>query len=129
MPSKARGLRMVTHSFNRASGPTSARRASPWTTTKSNAEPMTIAPGGGKQIVILASAADAVAIQLRVRLARPDVVVVTPSDLSRSGWSYRPGRRESTIVVGGETLWSHDIAAVITRLPWISEVELPHIIA
>lgn len=69
------------------------------------------------------------AIQLPVRLARPDVVVVTPSDLSRSGWSYRPGRRESAIVVGGETLGSHDIAAVITRLPWISEVELPHIIA
>ena len=90
---------------------------------------MTIAPGDGKRIVILASAADAVAIQLPVRLGRPHVVVVTPNDLSRSGWSYRPGRRESAIVVGGETLGSHDIAAVITRLPWISEVELPHIIA
>jgi hypothetical protein len=89
----------------------------------------TIATGGGKQVVILASAADAVAIQLPARLARPDVVVVTPSDLSQPGWWYRPGRRESAIVVGGERLESHNIAAVVTRVPWIAEAELPHIVA
>lgn len=90
---------------------------------------MTLAPSGGKRIVILASAADAVAVQLPARLGRSDVAVVTPSDLSQPGWLYRPGRRESAIVVEGQVLRSHDIAAVVTRLPWISEVELPHIVA
>ena len=90
---------------------------------------MTIAPGGGKRIIILASSADAVAIDLPARLARSDIAVVTPTDLSQPGWSYRPGRRESAIVVGREMLQCHDIAAVVTRLPWVSDVELPHIVA
>jgi len=90
---------------------------------------VTIAPGGGKRIIILASSADAVAIDLPARLARSDIAVVTPTDLSQPGWSYRPGRRESAIVVGGEMLQCHDIAAVVTRLPWVSDVELPHIVA
>jgi hypothetical protein len=87
------------------------------------------AAGPGKRIVILASAADEVALSLPRRLSRPDVVVVTPVNLSQPGWSYRPGADASAIVAEGNVLRSADIGAVVTRLPWMSEFELPHIIA
>lgn len=82
-----------------------------------------------KRIVILASAADEVALALPQRLSRPDVLVVTPADLSLPGWSYRPGSPGSVLVARGELLRSDEVAAVITRLPRLSEMELPQIIA
>jgi hypothetical protein len=76
----------------------------------------------------LASAADDVALSLPNRLSRSDVVVVTPGDLSQPGWCYLPGTCASTIVAAGEVLGSEEIAAVVTRLPWVSEFELPQIV-
>jgi hypothetical protein len=79
--------------------------------------------------VVLASAADEIALSLPHRLHRSDLIVVAPVDLSRPGWSYRPNAGASAIVAGGEVLGSEDIAAVITRLPWVSEFDLPQIVA
>lgn len=94
----------------------------------SSSQPVTLADGPGKRTVVLASAADDVALSLSKRLTRPDVVVVTPGDLSRPGWCYLPGTCASTIVAEGEILGSEKIAAVVTRLPWVSEFELPQIV-
>lgn len=82
-----------------------------------------------KRTVVLASAADEVALRLPRQLTRPDVVVITPRDLSRAGWCYRPGAGRSTIVAGSEILESEQLVAVVTRLPWVSERELSHIVA
>jgi hypothetical protein len=81
----------------------------------------------GRPIVILASVADDVALRLPERLARPDVLVMTPADLSQPGWAYRPGRAGSELVANGQVLRSQGIAGVVTRLPWISEAELMRI--
>ncbi len=53
---------------------------------------------------------------------------MTPADLSRPGWCYRPGRQPSTLVAAGEQVASEQIAGVVTRLAWISELELAHIV-
>lgn len=82
-----------------------------------------------KRTLVLASAADEVALRLPWQLARPEVVVITPRDLSRAGWCYRPGTDHSTLVAGSESLRSEQLAAVVTRLPWVSELELSHIVA
>ncbi|MEJ7809756.1 MAG: hypothetical protein WKG32_04990 [Gemmatimonadaceae bacterium] len=89
---------------------------------------MTFAAGPGKRTVLLASAADEVALGLPARLSRPDIVVVTPADLSQPGWYFRPGAGGSAIVAEGQVLGSEQIAAVVTRLPWVSESELPQIV-
>lgn len=81
------------------------------------------------RILIVASAGDEAALRLPERLSRPEIVVMTPADLSRPGWLYRPGTDRSALVAGGETLKSEQIAAVVTRLAWISELELGHIAA
>lgn len=90
---------------------------------------MTFVPKPGKRTVVLASAADEVALSLPKRLSRRDVVVVTPGDLSQPGWCYRPGTGASAIIADGEVLGSDEIAAVVTRLPWVSEFELPQIVS
>lgn len=55
--------------------------------------------------------------------------MLTPGDLSRAGWCYRPGSDRSSIVAAGEALRADEIAGVITRLAWVSELELPQIAA
>lgn len=98
-------------------------------TRKNNGAPVTSAPVRRKRIVVLASSADEVALSLPGRLSRSEVVVITPRDLSQPGWCYRPGTGTSVMVAGGEVLGSADIAAVITRLPWVSPFDLPQIVA
>lgn len=67
-------------------------------------------------------------MSLPKRLLRSDVVVLTPADLSQPGWCYRPGSGASVIAAQGEVFDSSEVAAVITRLPWISHVDLQHIV-
>jgi hypothetical protein len=98
-------------------------------TRKNSGPPVSFAAGRGRRIVLLASAADEVALSLPKRLSRSDVVVLTPGDLSQPGWRYRPGSDTSVIVAEGEVIASEEIAAVITRLPWVSHVDLPQIVS
>lgn len=82
-----------------------------------------------KRTIILASIADEAALGLPERLARPDIAVLTPRDLARPGWEYRPGAGPSHLVAAGQPLGSDEITAVVTRLAYISEHELSHIAA
>ena len=79
--------------------------------------------------MILASAADHAAFGFAARMPRGAVLVVTPADLSRAGWCYRPGDGASMLVADGAVVDSDRIAGVVTRLPWVAESELPHIVA
>jgi len=94
----------------------------------SSRQPVTGATETRKRTVVLASAADHVAVELPERLSRLDVVVVTPGDLSRPGWCYRPGTSDWAMVADGEVLGAEEIGAVVTRLPWVSEFELSQIV-
>lgn len=79
-------------------------------------------------IVIVASAGDLAA----PALARswPDAQVLTPLDFSLPGWRCRFGVRDpGTAVAGGRTIAAETITGVVTRLPVITEAEIPHIAA
>ena len=67
-------------------------------------------------------------MSLPKRLSRSNVVVLTPADLSQVGWCYRPSTGTSAMVAEGEVLGSEEVAAVVTRLPWVSEFELTQIL-
>ncbi len=77
-------------------------------------------------VVVLASEADAEARTLPARLPGLDLRLLTPADLSRPGWEFRPGRGAGIAVVDGEAI-STPPAAVLVRLPWVAEHDLPHI--
>lgn len=56
------------------------------------------------------------------------VLLMTAADLSSGGWSYRPGAGgDSSLRVGGVDWTVAELGGVVTRLPWITEAELPHI--
>lgn len=78
-------------------------------------------------IVILASAWDAPARSLAD--AWPDAVLMTPADLSRSGWRHDPLHpRDDVAVPGGVRIASRDIRGVVTRLARVDGVDLPHVV-
>jgi hypothetical protein len=53
---------------------------------------------------------------------------MTCEDLSAPGWRFRPcAADESTAVVGGRPVACAEISGILTRLPCVSESELPHI--
>lgn len=61
--------------------------------------------------------------------ALPLARLLTPADLSCSGWVYRSSRPEAaTIVVGGEQLPNAEITGVFIRLPQVMPHELLHIV-
>jgi hypothetical protein len=61
---------------------------------------------------------------------RYNVKTLTAKDLSSSGWYYDDSdEKNSRCVIGSEILVENDIDGVITRLPTITEDQLPHIIA
>ena len=81
-------------------------------------------------IVIVASHYDMSARRLSERWADDDVSLLTTEDLSICGWRYYPSDPDkSTIVVGGREVKQSEIRGVFTRLPWVSEVELQHIVS
>lgn len=77
-------------------------------------------------IVVLAGAVDEEARTLPARLPGLDVRLLTPVDLSRPGWEFRPGHADAIAVVDGELI-STALTAVLVRLPWVGEHDLPHI--
>jgi hypothetical protein len=80
--------------------------------------------------VILASRFDWGAARLADRWAKQGARLMTPEDLSRSGWrDYLPTSKtaRSTAVLGGQEVSFDEIEGVIVRLPWVMENELSHI--
>jgi hypothetical protein len=79
-------------------------------------------------IVVLASRGDAAAAALAARHADAGVRVMGPDDLSQEGWVFHlddPAR--GTAVLNGRPLPAAAIAGVVTRLPAVTEHDLPHI--
>lgn len=81
-------------------------------------------------LVVVAGAWDAGAREFAARHARHGTVLLTPRDLSRRGWRFRLGDPATTVAIAGDRpLGTGDIRAVLTRLPAVSEADLPHIAA
>ena len=78
-------------------------------------------------IVVVAGEADTEARALCARLPGLDLRLMTPADLSRGGWEFRPFAAGGTAVADGEELATDDICAALVRLPWVSEHDLPRI--
>jgi hypothetical protein len=81
-------------------------------------------------IVIIASRHDTVASALLQCWKSHDVRLLTPEDLSCTGWRYFPDNvYSSTAVIGGQEVASREISGVLTRLGGIPQQELGHIVA
>ena len=81
-------------------------------------------------IVIVASRYDASARRLEDRWAGTGVRLFTCADLSVSGWRCRVGDPfASTAAIGGIEVKQSEIEGIFTRLQWVWEGELEHIVA
>ncbi len=81
-----------------------------------------------KMIVVLAHHWDSEARMLVERWARYGASLMTPADLSSSGWSYRvPDLGATKMVVSQETICSADVVGVYTRIPAIVGSDVYHI--
>lgn len=109
-------------------------------------------------ILILASRWDTTAQDLAAAWADQPVRVMTARDLSRAGWCQRLGTQDVTIgrnaatcpdatirphpavssdiairhdraVIHGQPIANEEIQGVLTRLPWVTDTELPEIVA
>lgn len=81
--------------------------------------------------LVLGSALDLHPAQLveRWRQAGCDVALATPADLSRPGWRLRNGApRAARAAVEGRVVDACEVDAVISLLPWVSPLDLPHVV-
>jgi hypothetical protein len=79
-------------------------------------------------IVVLAGDKDAAARSLVARWQAYDAHWITPAGLSVAGWRcYSHSLNPSTCVLSGRVVESREITAVLTRLPCVTEYDLPHI--
>jgi hypothetical protein len=79
-------------------------------------------------LVILSSAHDSTARSVAEAWAPWGAALCTPADLSTSGWRYSAGKPdEGAAVVAGQIVPVSTITGVLTRLPAIHAVMLPHI--
>lgn len=82
-----------------------------------------------KTIIILANGGDPNARLLGERWGADKVRLMTPNDLSMPGWIYQPGMESRSVaIVSGQKIFTKDIQGVITRLTWVYEHDLPHIV-
>ena len=80
-------------------------------------------------IVILAGCEDELAKFLVARWFAFGAELLTPKDLSASGWRHhQPTINGDTAVINGRKVPIGDIAGVLSRLPWVCEEELVHIV-
>src|SRR5262245_56509315 len=80
-------------------------------------------------LIVIASRHDATARALVAHWMAHDVVLLTCEDLSMIGWRhYLSAVEASTAIVGGREVPVGTITGVLTRLQYINEVELPHIV-
>jgi hypothetical protein len=81
-------------------------------------------------VIVIASRGDGAGREFVERYAAAGARLMTPKDLSVVGWRHRPGTIDtSTAVVAGQPLARGDITGVITRLAFVAEYELDHIIS
>jgi hypothetical protein len=81
-----------------------------------------------KTFVVIASSSDAPAQSFVKRYADRGVCLMTPSDLSQSGWRYPVGQASgSTVKIGGNSLSARDIAGILIRIPRVTINDVPYI--
>jgi hypothetical protein len=87
--------------------------------------------GSAKTLLVVANRWDATARSFAQRYRAQGVCLLTPEDLSRSGWVYSLGRRKehSQAAVVDGVISSERIGGVLTRLPCVSEQDLPQIVS
>jgi hypothetical protein len=79
-------------------------------------------------LLVVASQADPAAQMLVDDLPRGGAALLTPRDLSTSGWDVRSRDRTSSVAVaGGERIRAGRISGVVTLLPCVFPQELVHI--
>jgi len=80
-------------------------------------------------IVIIAGQQDEAARFLAARWKACDARLLTPRDLSIAGWRHQPHPgRDYTAVVDGRTVSGAEITGVLTRLSYVPEYELMHVV-
>jgi hypothetical protein len=80
-------------------------------------------------LLIIAEKQDRSARWLAERWSRFGAELLSPSDLSLPGWRHHVAvASKETAVINGRTVPVEEIAGVLTRLPYISEHELVHIV-
>jgi hypothetical protein len=79
-------------------------------------------------IVILARQEDASARLLAARWSAQGALLLSPKDLSTSGWQYNPLAPEANAaVISRRSICCSEITGVLTRLSWVFQDELMHI--
>lgn len=79
-------------------------------------------------IVIVARRGDESARSLAARWSAHGTLLLSPPDLSISGWQYNPLATEaSAAVISRRSIGSSEITGVLTRLSWVFEHELIHL--
>lgn len=82
-----------------------------------------------KTIIILANSGDPNARVLGERWGADRARLMTPHDLSMPGWIYQPGMaRRSVAMASGQKIVTTAIQGVITRLTWVYEHDVAHIV-
>lgn len=82
-----------------------------------------------KKLLVIASEWDEAARTLVERWAAFNACLITPSDLSMEGWRYLPGDLYNSVALAsGSAVPVSEIQGVVTRLPWVYEHDLRHII-
>lgn len=80
------------------------------------------------RLIVLAGARDRPARDFAARHARAGVSLLVPRDLSRRGWRFRLGDPAAAMAVAGERRFClGEAGGVLTRLPAVTEADLPHI--
>jgi hypothetical protein len=80
-------------------------------------------------ILVLANSRDLSARRLVEAWRADDVRLVTLADLSRPGWRYYLGDPGSEIAVAsGQPIPADSIEGVVTRIPWVTPDDLPHVV-
>jgi hypothetical protein len=81
-------------------------------------------------VIVLAGAWDDAARDFVARHALAGVSLLVPRDLSRCGWRYRSGDPADTVMVArGRRFLLSEVGGVLTRLPAVTDPDLPHIAA
>lgn len=81
-------------------------------------------------ILVVANCRDQVAKRLVDRWSVHNACLMTPLDLSKSGWRYCVGDIDSSVAIaGGHKIAVQDIKGVLVRLSWIAWEDLNHIIS
>lgn len=78
-------------------------------------------------LIVLANRQDGAALSLATRWQSHDVHVVTPEGLSVEGWRYEVSSpANSRAVIANRPVAADEITGVLTRLPCVSDQDLPH---